>query len=392
MATRSELYKKAKALGWTVCWNRSCKSELLLFISRSEANSGNVEEKKMINNDFKMRASNKYRDRAIENKNNIQNNIRKAKKARKLERQKIKKKLKVIQQVIKDIYPPEMKVLKNSLENKTVLIRQFIERRQNRFIAMECQIIEMQKNMDASLRNDDIENCFKEVGEQADLTLSAITDRLMQLGGAASLKNELKKENKFYHGEMLHVSTLAAKVSTKYKDMFKSIRVATDTDTKNCIQIIIDDLYVCFVDKNSTLNKLEIAIKGLLGGAKCNICYNKSKNHCFCRHCDKSCCIDCYAKIIREGKGVSQCPYCRQKDGTVVENKDILESIIRLITENVRDQQMDNYNKKKNNKMTRHDRKRFRHTPSVVYENGNGDCPFCGTSPGNCHCGANEPC
>jgi len=49
MATRSELYKKAKALGWTVCWNRSCKSELLLFISRSEANSGNVEEKKMIN-------------------------------------------------------------------------------------------------------------------------------------------------------------------------------------------------------------------------------------------------------------------------------------------------------------------------------------------------------
>jgi len=389
MATRSALYKKAKGLGWTVCWNRSCKSELLLFISRTEANSGNVEEKKMINNDFKMRASNTHRDRAIENKNNIEENIRKAKKARKLERQKIKKKLKVIQQVIKDLCPPEMKVLKRDLQNNTGLIKQFILKRQERYISMECLLLDLKKNVNPSLWNDNLTICLKECWKHAGLTLSAITDRIMEIEGVAALKGKLKKENKkkenkFYHGPRLHVSTLAVHVSMKYKDQFKSIVLSTEDDN-NTIKITIDDFYIFNVNTNTTLKRLETGIKSLLGGAKCNICCNNSKNHCFCRYCDKSCCIDCYEKIIRDGKGVSQCPYCRQKDGTVVESKELLESIIRSITENVRNQAIDNNSVIKN---LRHNK----HTPNVVYENQNGDCPFCGKGPGSCHCGANDPC
>ena len=62
---------------------------------------------------------------------------------------------------------------------------------------MECQIIEMQKNMDDSLWNDDLTDCFKEVGIQADLTLSAITDRLMRVQGIYNWKN-VKKSNQKY--------------------------------------------------------------------------------------------------------------------------------------------------------------------------------------------------
>ena len=229
---------------------------------------------------------------------------KKARKTRKLIRQKIKKRITKIEQMFKSIEPAEMKQLKQSLKTHEE-IKAYLTGAMNKFnrLQNERNNIKMENE---SVWNESLNNSFIQSGIQADHTFCLIVVRMKELSSP-----EKKEEKKFYHGPILHVSTVAAKIADKYKNKFKKVEVSKHPIENHSLNIIIDDIFVFKIDKNTTINKMDTAIKRLLGDYKCNICCNTARYSCFCRHCDNSCCTDCYEQIIRKGSGVTQCPYCR---------------------------------------------------------------------------------
>lgn len=64
--------------------------------------------------------------------------------------------------------------------------------------------------------------------------------------------------------------------------------------------------------------------------SECGICFETIKKNVTCPKCSQNLCAECYINIIRKGKGIFTCPFCKYKFGEKMELFDLALAIVSI--------------------------------------------------------------